>query len=94
MNKNIYFIYNTRFYKFGVYFYMANKNLIENSGCNIEKTVTNGPPREKTVTGLWRFANNTDANQPAHPRSLISAFVIRLLKSIISRLATGEISIF
>ena len=32
--------------------------------------------------------------QPAHPRSLISAFVIRLLESIISRLATFGISIF
>ena len=29
-----------------------------------------------------------------HPRSLISAFVLRLLKSIISRLTTSELSIF
>ena len=29
------------------------------------------------------FANNKDADQPAHPHSLISSFVIRLLKSII-----------
>ena len=40
------------------------------------------------------FANNTGADQPAHPRCLISAFVVRLSKSIISRLATSEISIF
>ena len=40
------------------------------------------------------FANNTGADQPAHLRSLICAFVIRLLESIISRLATSEISIF
>ena len=39
------------------------------------------------------FADNTGADQPAHPRSLISAFVIRSLKSIICRLAAGEISI-
>ena len=39
-------------------------------------------------------ANNTGADQPAHPRSLISAFVISSLESIISRLATSEISIF
>ena len=32
-------------------------------------------------------------DQPAHPRSLISAFVIRFFKSIISKLATGEISL-
>ena len=34
-----------------------------------------GPRREKTC--LKGFANNTGADQPAHPRSLISAFVIR-----------------
>ena len=47
---------------------------------------------------LWpscrRFVNNKGADQPAHPRSLISAFVIHLLESIISRLARSEISIF
>ena len=37
--------------------------------------------------------NNTGADQPAHPRSLISAFVICFLESIISKLAPGEISI-
>ena len=51
-----------------------------------------GPRREKTC--LWWFAKNTGADQPAHPRSLISAFVIRVLESIISRLATSEISNF
>ena len=42
------------------------------------------------------FANNKSTNQPAHLRSLISAFVIRLLESIISKLATctSEIAIF
>ena len=38
-------------------------------------------------------ANNKAADQPAHPRILISAFVIRLLESIISKLASSEISI-
>ena len=51
-----------------------------------------GPRRDKTC--LWGFANNTGADQPAHPRSLISAIVVRLLESIISRLATSEVSIF
>ena len=37
------------------------------------------------------FANNRHADQPAHPRSLISAFVIRVLESIISKLAISEI---
>ena len=51
-----------------------------------------GPRREKTC--LRRFANNTGADQPAHPGNLISAFVIRLLESILSKLAKNEISIF
>ena len=51
-----------------------------------------GPQREETC--LWRFANNTGADQPAHLRSLISAFVIRFLESIIHIPVTGEISIF
>ena len=50
-----------------------------------------GPRREKTC--LRRFANNKGADQPAHPRSLISAFVIRFSESIICYLATGEILI-
>ena len=48
-----------------------------------------GPQREKTC--LRGFANNTGADQPAHPRSLICAFVICYLESIICKLATGEI---
>ena len=54
-------------------------------------SITYGPRRETCLRG---FANNTGADQPAHPRSLISAFVIRLMESIICKLATGEISIF
>ena len=48
-----------------------------------------GPRREKPC--LRWFANNIGADQPAHTRSLISAFAIRLFESIISELATGEI---
>ena len=51
-----------------------------------------GPQREKIC--LRVFANNTGADQPAHPRRLISAFVIRFLESIICKLATDEVSIF
>ena len=39
-------------------------------------------------------ANNKGADQPAHLCSLISTFVIRLLESTISKLATCEISVF
>ena len=51
-----------------------------------------GPEREKTC--LLGFANNMGADQPAHLRSLINAFIIRFLESIICKLATGEISTF
>ena len=59
-------------------------------GCDLSSS--NGPRREKTC--IRGFANNKHAEQPAHMGSLISAFVILLLESIISRLATSEISIF
>ena len=36
-------------------------------------------------------ANNKDTDQPAHPCSLISTFVIRFFERIISKLATSEI---
>ena len=45
-----------------------------------------GLDARKPVFG--RLANNKGADQPADPRSLISAFVIRLLESMISKLAT------
>ena len=38
------------------------------------------------------YANNKGANQPAHPRSLISAFVVRCLGSMISLDSIAEIS--
>ena len=41
------------------------------------------------------FVNNKGAYQPAHRRSLVSAFFfIHLLESVISSLATSKISIF
>ena len=57
-----------------------------------KERVKYGPQREKTCL-LW-FANNKGADQTAHPRSLIIAFIIHLLKSIISRLAMNKISVF
>ena len=58
--------------------------------CQSDAIMT-GPRSEKPC--LWRFVNNKDADQPAHPRSLISAFVIRFLESMISKLSTSKISI-
>ena len=51
-----------------------------------------GPRHEKTC--LRGYSNNTGADQPAHPGSLTSPFVIRFLESIICKLDAGEISIF
>ena len=50
-----------------------------------------GPRRE--ITCLRGFANNTGADQPAHLRSLIRAFVFRYLKSTICKFVTRESSI-
>ena len=41
-------------------------------------------------TCLRRFVNNKGAEQPAHPRRLISAFIIRVLKRIMSKLAQAK----
>ena len=38
------------------------------------------------------YANNKGVDQPAHPRSLNSAFVVRCLDSIISLVSISEIS--
>ena len=38
------------------------------------------------------YSNNKNADQPAHPRSLISAFVVRCLDSVIPLLAIYDIS--
>ena len=40
------------------------------------------------------IADNKGADQTAHTRRLISAFVIRFLKTVISRLVLSEIAIF
>ena len=50
----------------------------------------NGPGHEKTCFML--YANNKDADQPAHPRSLISVLVVRCFDSIIPILAICKIS--
>ena len=41
---------------------------------------------------IMPFANNKGADQPAHPRSLISAFVVRCPDSIIPLVSISEIS--
>ena len=63
----------------------------------IEGPVTHGrlvfqPRHEKTCFFFWPYANNKCTDQPAHPRSLISAFVIRCLDSIIPQVSISKIS--
>ena len=48
------------------------------------------PGHEKTC--FMPYANNKGADQPAHPRSLISAFVVRCLDSNIYLDSIAEIS--
>ena len=48
------------------------------------------PGHEKMC--LLSYANNKGADQPAHPRSLISTFVVRCLDSIISLDSIAEMS--
>ena len=52
--------------------------------------ISNKPGHEKTC--LMSYANNKGADQPARPRSLISAFVVRCLDSIIALDPISEIS--
>ena len=48
------------------------------------------PGHEKTC--LTSYANNKGADQPAHPRSLICAFVVRCLDSVMSLVSVIKIS--
>ena len=55
-----------------------------------EKIFTFEPRHEKTC--LKPYANNKDADQPAHSRSLISTFVVHCLDNIIPILSKAKIS--
>ena len=57
---------------------------------NIDKTKAIEPGHEKMC--LMSYANNKDADQPTHPRSLISAFVVHCLDGKISLDSIAEIS--
>ena len=50
----------------------------------------NEPGHEKTC--IMSYANNKGADQPAHPRSLISAYVVRCLDSVMSLGSVTKIS--
>ena len=63
-----------------------------NSALLVYSLTSFGPQRKKTC--LRGFANNTGADQPAHPHSLISPFVIRFLESVIPKRITSKFSLF
>ena len=63
----------------------------EGHNCLSDNHTSYGPRREKTC--LRWVANNKGADQPAHPHSLISALVFRVLGSTFSKIAISEISI-
>ena len=50
----------------------------------------NGPDHAKMC--LMPYANNKGADQPAHPRSLISTIVVHFLDSIMPLVSISEIS--
>ena len=60
-------------------------------GCEILTCQMQYEPRHKKTCFL-PYANNNGADQPAHPRSLISAFVVRCLNSIIPLVSISAIS--
>ena len=51
-----------------------------------------GPGHAKMC--LMAYANNKGTDKPAHPRSLISTFIVRCLDSMISILAISKVSRF
>ena len=67
---------------------------LENLSLSFSSLVQSLLPKDTLLRTYWGFANNTGTDQLVHPRSLISAFVIPFLESIIYELATGKISIF
>ena len=56
----------------------------------MEICIGDEPGHEKTC--LMSYATNKGADQPAHPRSLISAFVVRCLDSVMSQVSVTKIS--
>ena len=67
---------------------------MSNSQCtlSIHIDIRNEPGHEKMCH--TSYANNKGADQPAHPRSLISAFVVRCLDSVMSLVSVTKISSF
>ena len=66
-----------------VYMYLSNVPSVSSryfNNISFNNNIIWASTRENCLRG---FAINTGADQPAHPRSLISAFVVRCFESII-----------
>ena len=70
--------------------------------CSVDRRVARRRPGSLGVNIIWAvtqktltllLAKNKDADQPAHMRSLISTFVIRYLKSNVTRSDISKFSI-
>ena len=75
-------------------FYVEMQKQISLNYCKIsgvkERDILNEPDHEKMC--LMSYANNKGADQPAHPHSLISVFVVRCLDSVMSLVSVTKIS--
>ena len=69
---------------------LINKGLKNNFPFSLYHVI-NEPRRDKTC--LQGFANNIGVDQPVRMRNLISTFVVHLLESNISKLATSIASL-
>ena len=83
-------IHNTRFFfcHFGIRSF-SSLQIYYHTLFGVVK-VLHGPGHSKMC--LMPYANNKGADQPAHPRSLISTFVVRCLYNIMPQVSISEIS--
>ena len=70
--------------------FLAIRNCLQNVSSLNTGSNAFEPGHEKTC--LMSYANNKGADQPAHPRSLISAFVVRCLDNVMSLVSVTKIS--
>ena len=72
--------------------WQVSQSLVSNRGLLRDSPRPGNPPYGPghAKTCLMPYANNKGADQPAHPRSLISTFVVRCLDSMICILALSK----
>ena len=66
--------------------------LVKQDEIQCRSSLSSVPGHAKTC--LMPYANNKDADQPAHPRSLISTFVVCCLDSMLCILGISKVSRF